>query len=101
MKLLIITGVKAYEKEVLRLFKKAQIHAFSSGDIKGFKSDDHENLIDNWFSGSTDRVRSVLFFTFEAQQKVELLLEQLKEFNREVSGDNPIKAVVLPIESYV
>ena len=49
MKLLIVTAVKAFEKEALKLFKTAKINAFSSGAINGFKTDDHENLIDNWY----------------------------------------------------
>ena len=101
MKLLIVTAVKAFEKEALRLFKAAKINAFSSGDINGFKTDDHENLIDNWFSSSTDKVRSVLFFTFEEQDKIEVLLDQLSEFNNEIESDNPLKAIVLPIERHV
>ncbi len=101
MKLLIVTAVKAFEKEVLKLFKTAKINAFSSGDINGFKTDDHENLIDNWFSSSNDKVQSVLFFTFEEQHKIEVLLDQLNEFNKEIESDNPMKAIVLPIERFV
>ena len=101
MKLLIVTAVKAFEKEALKLFKTAKISAFSSGDINGFKTDDHENLIDNWFSSSTDKVQSVLFFTFEEQHKIEILLDQLNEFNKGIESDNPMKAIVLPIERFV
>ncbi len=101
MKLLIVTAVQAFEKEALSLFKTAKINAFSSGDIYGFKTDDHENLIDNWFSSSTDKVRSVLFFTFEQQDKIEVLLNELKEFNKRIESDNPLKAVVLPVERFV
>ena len=101
MKLLIVTAVKAFEKEALKLFKTAKISAFSSGDINGFKTDDHENLIDNWFSSSHDKVQSVLFFTFEEQHKIEVLLDQLNEFNKEIESDNSMKAIVLPIEKYV
>ena len=101
MKLLIVTAVKSFEKETLKLFKKAKINAFSSGDINGFKTEDHENLIDNWFSNSTDKIQSVLFFTFEEQHKIEVLLEQLQTYNQEIESDNPIKAIVLPIERFV
>ncbi len=101
MKLLIVTAVKAFEKEALQLFKASKINAFSSGDINGFKTDDHENLIDNWFSSSTDKVQSVVFFTFEDQAKIEVLLEELSEFNKGIESDNPMKAIVLPIERFV
>lgn len=101
MKLLVVTAVKDFEKEVLRLFKAAKIHAFSSGDINGFKTEDHENLIDNWFSSSSDKVRSVLFFTFADESRIEILLSSLKKFNENIQSDNPMKAIVLPIERFV
>ena len=101
MKLLIVTAVKAFEKEALKLFKTAKINAFSSGDINGFKTDDHENLIDNWFSSTTDKVQSVLFFTFEEQNKIDVLLDELGHFNKGLGSDNPLKAIVLPIERFV
>jgi len=101
MKLLVVTAVKAFEKEALKLFKAAKINAFSSGDINGFKTEDHENLIDNWFSGSSDKVRSVLFFTFAEEEKIDILLNSLEEFNRHIESDNPLKAIVLPIERFV
>lgn len=101
MKLLVVTAVKDFEKEALRLFKAAKIHAFSSGDINGFKTEDHENLIDNWFSSSSDKVRSVLFFTFADESRIEILLSSLKKFNENIQSDNPMKAIVLPIERFV
>ena len=101
MKLLVVTAVKDFEKEALRLFKAANINAFSSGDINGFKTEDHENLIDNWFSSSSDKVRSVLFFTFADEAKIEILLNSLKKFNENIQSDNPMKAIVLPIERFV
>ena len=37
MKLLIVTVVEQFEKEILRLFKKANIESFSGSDIDGYK----------------------------------------------------------------
>ena len=75
MKLLVLTAVKSYEKEAVRLFKKAEISAFSNAEINGFKTDYHENLIDNWFSSSSEKVKSILFFTFAEEDKINTLLE--------------------------
>ena len=101
MKLLVVTAVKDFEKEVLKLFKASKISAFSSGDINGFKTEDHENLIDNWFSSSSDKVKSVLFFTFTDEGRIDALLKSLEEFNKDLQSDNPIKAIVIPIERFV
>ena len=101
MKLLIITADKAYEKEALDLFKKSEIRAFSSANIHGFKTNGEEHLIDNWFSSSEEKISSVLFFTFENKTKIETLLSHLKDFNEKLESENPMKAVVLPIEQFV
>lgn len=100
MKLLLVTAVKSYQKQVVQLFKKAGILAFSSTDINGFKALDHEDLIDNWFSGSTQNVKSVLFFTFSDQENINLLLKELERLNSSIESDNPIRGIVLNIEKF-
>ncbi len=100
MKLLIVTAVKSYEKQAVKLFKKARILAFSNTDINGFKTLDQEDLIDNWFSSSSQNVKSVLFFTFSEEDKIELLLKELEVLNMTVENGNPLRAIVLNIEKY-
>ncbi len=101
MKLLIITSIKEYKEETVKLFKKAKITAFSNTDINGFKTSDPENLINNWFSSSTDNVKSILFFTFTDSDKIEVLLKEVKSFNDQIESDNPLRAIVLDIEKFV
>ncbi len=100
MKLLVITAVKSYEKQAVRLFKKSGILAFSNTDINGFKTSDQEDLIDNWFSSSTENVKSILFFTFSEEEKINFLLEELEKLNKTVESGNPLRAIVLNIEKY-
>ncbi|MDH3323577.1 MAG: hypothetical protein OEM04_11340 [Flavobacteriaceae bacterium] len=101
MKFLIITCIKEYEKETVELFKQAQITAFSNMDINGFKTQDTENLISNWFSSSTDNVKSILFFTFTDPEKIDSLLENVKIFNNKTESNNPLRAIVLDVEKFV
>jgi len=101
MKLLVITTVKEYEKETVRLFKKSGITAFSNADINGFKTSDTENLISNWFSSATDNVRSILFFTFTDKEKIDILLKEIQSFNATIKSDNPLRAIVLPVENFI
>jgi len=101
MKFLIITSVKEHEKDVLNLFKKAKITAFSDVDINGFKTNSAENLIDNWFSNSTDKIRSTLFFTFTEKEKITVLLEAFKQFNQQKNLINPLRAIVLDVAQFI
>lgn len=100
MKLFILVSVRAYEKEAVRLFKKAKIHAFSSIDMHGFTTEDHENLIDNWFSSSSDKVNSVLFFTFTDESRIEPLLEEVRLLNEQLESKNPLRALVLSVDRF-
>jgi hypothetical protein len=101
MKFLIITCIKEYEKETVSLFEKAKITTFSNTDINGFKTADTENLISNWFSSSTDNVKSILFFTFTEKEKIDILLEEVKNFNENIESNNPLRAIVLDIEKFI
>ena len=78
MKLLIITAVKSYEKEAVKLFKKAGIFAFSNAEINGFKALDQEDLIDNWFSSSTRKCKINTFFYFCRRRKIDRLLKEME-----------------------
>ena len=100
MKLLLLTAVKSYEKQAAQLFKNAGILAFSHADINGFKALDQEDLLDNWFSSSSENINSILFFTFTEKTKTDLLLKELKNFNSSVKSTNPMRAVVLNIEIF-
>lgn len=101
MKLLVITAVKSYEKQAVQLFKKAGILTFSNTDINGFKTADQEDLSDNWFSSSQANVKSVLFFSFSEEEKIDLLLKEMEILNTEIESGNPLRAIVLNIEKYL
>jgi len=101
MKFLIVTLVKEYEKDVLNLFKDAKITSFSNIDINGFKSTSVENLIDNWFSNTSDKVQSTLFFTFTEKEKIDTLLVEVEKFNRHKNLTNPLRAIVLDVAKFI
>jgi hypothetical protein len=101
MKLLIVTVVEAFEKDILRLFKNAHIESFSESHIDGFKS--HSSLLRtaSWFPSETGGVESSLFFSFTTEDKIDVLFALIKEFNKHLETNNPIKAVVVPIEKSI
>ncbi|NQW36379.1 MAG: hypothetical protein HQ471_05170 [Flavobacteriales bacterium] len=101
MKFLIVTLVKEFEKDVLKLFKDANITSFSNVDINGFKSTSVENLIDNWFSNSTDKVQSTMFFTFTEKEKINTLLTEIKIFNEQKHLTNPLRAIILDVAQFI
>ncbi len=101
MKLLIVTVVGEFEKEILRLFKKANIENFSGSDIDGYKNPAAMVRTSSWFPGEKGGVESSLFFSFTEEQNIDLLFGLIKEFNNNLETNNPIKAIVVPIEKFI
>ncbi|QRM90614.1 hypothetical protein FG167_15680 [Lacinutrix sp. WUR7] len=101
MKLVIVTAVEEFEKEVLKLFKKANIENFSSSDIEGYKNGSSLLMASNWFSAEKGGNESSLFFSFTEDENIDALFLLIKEFNSNLETKTPLKAVVVPIEKFI
>ena len=101
MKLIIVTAVEQFQKNVLQLFKKANIENFSSSDIDGYKNGASILMASNWFSGEKFGNESHLFFSFTEAENIDTLFHLIEAFNSQLETNNPIKAVVVPIEKFI
>jgi len=102
MKLLIITVVEEFQDEVLQLLKDSKIDRFSESNIEGFKNDSPSILMtSNWFPSEKAGSNSSLLFSFTEEEKIDNLFKLIEVFNNNLETNNPIKAVVVPIEKYI
>lgn len=101
MKLVIVTAVEAFQKDILKLFKKANIHNFSSSEIDGYKNGASLLMTTSWFPSVKGGNESSLFFSFTEEENIDALFDLIKEFNKNLETNNSIKAVVVPIEKYI
>ncbi|WP_299124682.1 hypothetical protein [uncultured Winogradskyella sp.] len=101
MKLIIVTAVEEFQKEVLKLFKQANIENFSTSDIDGYKIGSSILSASSWFSGVKGGNESNLFFSFTDEKHIDDLFRLVKEFNANLETNNPLKAVVVPIEKFI
>lgn len=101
MKLVIVTAVEQFQKDVLKLFKKANIENFSSSDIDGYKNSSSVLMASSWFAGQKSGNESSLFFSFTDDEHIDALFQIIKEFNANLETNNPIKAIVVPIEKFI
>ncbi len=101
MKLLMVTVVEQYEKKVMDLFKKAEIENFSGSDIDGYKNPISLMMKSTWFPNVKGGVESSMFFSFTEANKIDVLFELIKEFNENLETNNPIKAIVVPVEKSI
>ena len=101
MKLVIVTAVEEFQKDVLRLFKNANIENLSSSDIDGHKNGASVLMTSSWFPGEKFGNESRLFFSFAKDENINTLFNLIKEFNANLETNNPLKAVVVPIEKSI
>lgn len=62
MKLLLITAIEEFEKDVINILKNSRLKAFSYQSVKGFKND--KNEMKNWFGKYDIAVDSLLITVF-------------------------------------
>ncbi|APQ16107.1 hypothetical protein [Maribacter hydrothermalis] len=101
MKLLIVTVVLEFEKEILKLFKKSNIDSFSESRIDGHKNLTSMVRTASWFPSEKGGIESSLFFSFTENENIDKLFQLIKEFNLNLETNNSIKAVVVPIEKSI
>ncbi len=101
MKLLIITSIDEYKKDICKLFKESNIEIYSTMDIEGHKLLSHKNNQDNWFSDHRETYKSKLHFSFTSENLADNILKKIENYNKEKAYQNPVKAVVLDIEKFI
>lgn len=101
MKLLIITSIAEFEKDICKLFKSSEIETYSTFDMQGHKLQIPQNIQDNWFSANRDTFNSKTYFTFTNQSQIDKLLFKVEKYNAESSSNNPVRAIVIDIEKYI
>lgn len=97
-KLVIVTAVEEFRSEVLRLFNKAGIESFSGSEIDGYKTTPPVLMTSSWFPGEKGGNESHLYFSFTDQAHIDALFELIVAFNQTLETNNPVKAIVVPIE---
>jgi hypothetical protein len=101
MKLVIVTSVEEFEKEVLKLFKEAGIGNFSATEIDGYKIGSVSDKNSSWFPSVKSGNESHMFFAYTEDKEIQHLFELIKQFNKTIETNNLIRAIVLPIESFI
>ena len=98
MKLLLITAVKEFEKDIKKMLLKSDVKAFSYKDVKGFKDNSEDAMEGNWFASNMQETESILFYAFVQEEKVDFLFGLVEKFNSEQKTKSNIHIAVLNIE---
>lgn len=98
MKMLIITAIEAYEKDIVDILKESKINAFSSTNVLGHVNNQDPHLEDNWFGNEQHDYNSMLFFTWVESENANLVFQSIEAFNEKLESKSKIHISILNIE---
>ena len=98
MKLLVITAIEEFSKEIKSMLKKSNINIYSYKNVNGFRDLSEESLESNWFASEMDESQSIIFFAFVKKIYVDDFFTRADEFNAKQKTLSKIHVVVLNIE---
>lgn len=99
MKLLIITSISEFEKEIKQMLVKANVKNFSYKEVMGYHNTSDEAIGDNWFATEMNENESILFYAFVLSENVALVFNSINEFNAIQESTSKIHVATVNIEN--
>ncbi|RXP53633.1 hypothetical protein EC396_10060 [Lutibacter sp. HS1-25] len=98
MKLLIITAIRGFKKEIKTILKKANVKNYSYKDVIGYRDASELAVNENWFSNEMNEGEAVFFYAFVQKENVDQVFELVKDFNNKQETASNIHLAELNIE---
>lgn len=98
MKLLVITAVNEFKKDIIQMLKKAEVLSFSFSEVTGYRDSTQDALGSNWFASEMNQNESILYYAFVKRENVDMLFEQVEMFNSNQENFSRVHVAVLNIE---
>jgi hypothetical protein len=100
MKLLIILSIAEFSNEVRAMMTRNNVPVYSETEMYGFRTEKHKPDIRSWFSQGDQGIYSTLFFSFQKEETVKIILEEVRNYNKQYEGDrdNPMHAYQVAVE---
>ena len=100
MKLLLITTIKEFEKNVKDLLVHSGVSVFSYTAVKGYKAD-QKATVDNWFAAEITESNSLMFMAFVEDEKMDEVCGKVKNFNAKQEFQSKVHVATLNIEKSI
>ena len=98
MKLVIITAIKLFEKDIKLQLKKADVKTFSFKEVTGYRDSTEDAIESNWFSSEMNQTESIVFYAFVKKENVDILFKLINDFNNKQKTMSHIHVAVINIE---
>ena len=101
MKLLLITTIKEFEKNVKDLLVHSGVSVFSYTAVKGYKAEGKEASADNWFASDVTESNSLMFMAFVEEDRIDHIYTKVSTFNSKQEFQSKIHIATLEIEKSI
>jgi len=98
MKLLLITAVAEFGKEVKQILKKANVKTYSYKEVTGYRNASEDALGSNWFGTEMNENESIMFYAFVEKENVDIVCSAITEFNAKQETLSHIHSAIINIE---
>ena len=100
MKLVVITAIAEFDKEVKKMLKEAKVLSYSYRDVKGYRDSTEDAVETNWFGSEMNETESIVFFAFVEKQNIDTLFDLVEKFNSKQETLSHIHTAVLSVEKH-
>lgn len=98
MKLLIITALAAFDTDIKKMLKEADVKTFTYKEVKEYKDSSEDDFESNWFASELNENESILYYAFVENGNVDSLFEKVKEYNARQKSLSKIHVASINIE---
>jgi nitrogen regulatory protein PII len=98
MKLLIITAVQEFQKQIKEILKKSDVKVYSYKDVIGYRDASELSIQQNWFANDMNEGSAVFFYAFVKKENVDLVFDLVTAFNEKQLTKSTIHVAVVNIE---
>jgi len=98
MKLLLITSIKVFKKEIKSILKKADVKTYSYKNVTGYRDASELSVQENWFANDMNEGEAILFYAFVKRENVDMVFEMVTDFNKMEESLSSIHVALINIE---
>lgn len=100
MKLLILTAVRTFEKQVRKILETEGVLSYSYTTVTGYRDSTQDSVSRNWFATEMNKAESILFFAFVSEATSNQVFDAVEKLNATCDLHSKVHIMISPIEKY-
>lgn len=100
MKLIILTAIEEFEKNVKDILTHSGVKTFSFTKVKGVKNESGKLSAENWFASGVIETNSLVFMVFIEDSCQNTIYDRVRKFNEKVEFLSRIHISTVALENF-